>query len=217
LDGIPRRALTDRRERDHGTAPLSRAVPAQRGREGWSLGGNPCVFAAIHGVSHQLLEPTLKERNMIDHIILTVNDVERSLAFYEASLAPLNIKFFLPYRGENGHPDYKAAIAAGAKDNISPRSRLEYYPGYYAARMSSTRMGIRSRLFIRASDTVSFTGYTHTVTFRGFAIDDQVAAVALRTRYLSHKGDEKRQSQYVDRTSGFSSARSGVSNVNRNP
>ena len=28
---------------------------------------------------------------------------------------------------------YKAAIAAGAKDNISPRDRLEYYPGYYAA------------------------------------------------------------------------------------
>jgi catechol 2,3-dioxygenase-like lactoylglutathione lyase family enzyme len=28
---------------------------------------------------------------MIDHIILTVSDVERSLAFYEASLAPLDI------------------------------------------------------------------------------------------------------------------------------
>ena len=28
---------------------------------------------------------------------------------------------------------YKEAIAAGAKDNISPRSRVEYYPGYYAA------------------------------------------------------------------------------------
>ena len=42
---------------------------------------------------------------MIDHIILTVSDVERSFAFYEASLAPLNIKFFMPYKGENGHPD----------------------------------------------------------------------------------------------------------------
>jgi predicted lactoylglutathione lyase len=28
---------------------------------------------------------------------------------------------------------YKAAMAAGARDNISPRARLEYYPGYYAA------------------------------------------------------------------------------------
>ena len=27
---------------------------------------------------------------------------------------------------------YRAAIAAGAKDNISPRARVEYCPGYYA-------------------------------------------------------------------------------------
>src|SRR5580698_5994281 len=60
---------------------------------------------------HRLLEPPAPSRGisegerMIDHIILTVSDVERSLAFYEASLAPLNIKFFLPYKGENGHPD----------------------------------------------------------------------------------------------------------------
>jgi catechol 2,3-dioxygenase-like lactoylglutathione lyase family enzyme len=109
---------------------------------------------------------------MINHIILTVSDVERSLAFYEAALKPLNIQYFLPYKGKDGHPDlwgfgdgkrayfwlkqgkadpaaihwgfdatsnanvdefYKAAMAAGARDNISPRARLEYYPGYYAA------------------------------------------------------------------------------------
>jgi hypothetical protein len=28
-----------------------------------------------------------------------------SLAFYEAALKPLNIKFFLPYKGEGDHPD----------------------------------------------------------------------------------------------------------------
>jgi predicted lactoylglutathione lyase len=28
---------------------------------------------------------------------------------------------------------YRAAISAGARDNISPRARIEYYPGYYAA------------------------------------------------------------------------------------
>ena len=109
---------------------------------------------------------------MLDHMILTVSNVERSLAFYEAALKPLNIKFFLPYKGEGDHPDlwgfgdgkraffwikqgkpdpasihwgfmaesnekvdefYEAAISAGAKDNISPRARVEYYPGYYAA------------------------------------------------------------------------------------
>ena len=42
---------------------------------------------------------------MLDHMILTVSDVERSLAFYEAALKPLSIKFFLPYKGEAGHPD----------------------------------------------------------------------------------------------------------------
>lgn len=28
---------------------------------------------------------------------------------------------------------YRIAIAAGARDKISPRARVEYYPGYYAA------------------------------------------------------------------------------------
>lgn len=109
---------------------------------------------------------------MINHIILSVADVEKSLAFYQAALAPLDIKFLMPFKGENGHPDlwgfgdgqsahfwlkhgtpspdaihwgfdavsnanvdefYAAAMAAGAKDSISPRARLEYYSGYYAA------------------------------------------------------------------------------------
>jgi hypothetical protein len=61
---------------------------------------------------------------MLDHIILTVSDVERSLKFCTAALERVKIKMFLPY---------KAAIGAGAKDNISPRARLEYYPDYYAA------------------------------------------------------------------------------------
>ncbi len=99
---------------------------------------------------------------MLEHIILTVSDVERSLAFYEAALKPVNVRIFLPYKGERGHPDlwgfgdgkracflvkkrtpdpgsihwgfkaennaqvdayYQAAMAAGAKDNISPRAR----------------------------------------------------------------------------------------------
>src|ERR1700678_2912960 len=42
---------------------------------------------------------------MLDHMILTVSNVECSLAFYEAALKPLHIKFFLPYKGEGNHPD----------------------------------------------------------------------------------------------------------------
>jgi hypothetical protein len=37
---------------------------------------------------------------MIDHMILTVSNAERSLAFCEAALEPLHIKFFLPHKGE---------------------------------------------------------------------------------------------------------------------
>jgi predicted lactoylglutathione lyase len=109
---------------------------------------------------------------MLGFMILCVSNIERSLAFYEAALKPLNITYFLPYKGQDGHPDlwgfgdgqkaffwlqlgepapssvhwgfmaesnakvdefYKAAISAGAKDNISPRARVEYYAGYYAA------------------------------------------------------------------------------------
>ena len=109
---------------------------------------------------------------MLDHIILSVSDVPRSISFYEAALAPLGITHYVDYNGENGHPDlkgfgrdqraffwlksgppspdavhfgfmvestaavdafYAAAMAAGARDNISPRFRLEYDPGYYAA------------------------------------------------------------------------------------
>jgi hypothetical protein len=42
---------------------------------------------------------------MLDHTILPVSNVERSLAFYEAALKPLNIKFFLPNKGEGDHPE----------------------------------------------------------------------------------------------------------------
>jgi hypothetical protein len=42
---------------------------------------------------------------MLGFMILTVSNVERSLAFYEAALKPLNIRFFLPYEGKDGHPD----------------------------------------------------------------------------------------------------------------
>src|SRR5258708_23699520 len=42
---------------------------------------------------------------MLGHISRTVRNVERSLAVYEAALKPLNMKFFLPYKGEGDHPD----------------------------------------------------------------------------------------------------------------
>src|SRR5712691_7304964 len=92
---------------------------------------------------------------MLDHMILTVSNVERSLAFYEAALKPLNIKFFLPYKGEGDHPDLwgfgdgKRAFFWTKQGKPDPASihwgfmaenngkvdefYKEYYTGYYAA------------------------------------------------------------------------------------
>lgn len=42
---------------------------------------------------------------MLNHIILTVSDIEASLAFYKKALAPLSIQFMVPYKGQDGHPD----------------------------------------------------------------------------------------------------------------
>src|SRR6201988_4529428 len=44
---------------------------------------------------------------MIDHVILTVSDFERSVAFYTKALKPLGITNFTNYEGHEGHPDLK--------------------------------------------------------------------------------------------------------------
>ena len=44
---------------------------------------------------------------MIDHVILTVSDFERSVAFYAKALMPLGITNFTDYEGHDGHPDLK--------------------------------------------------------------------------------------------------------------
>ena len=53
---------------------------------------------------------------MLDHIFLTVGDIERSIAFYSATLQPLGITQRLDYDGKDGppgHPDLKGFGAKG--------------------------------------------------------------------------------------------------------
>jgi catechol 2,3-dioxygenase-like lactoylglutathione lyase family enzyme len=53
---------------------------------------------------------------MLDHIFLSVSDVERSIAFYTAALAPLGITRRVNYDGKDGppgHPDLKGFGANG--------------------------------------------------------------------------------------------------------
>ena len=53
---------------------------------------------------------------MLDHIFLTVGNIERSIAFYSATLQPLGITQRLDYDGKDGppgHPDLKGFGAKG--------------------------------------------------------------------------------------------------------
>lgn len=53
---------------------------------------------------------------MLDHIFLSVSDLDRSIAFYTAALAPLDITTRLDYDGKDGppgHPDLKGFGAHG--------------------------------------------------------------------------------------------------------
>lgn len=109
---------------------------------------------------------------MFDHIVLTVSDMARSVAFFEAALKPFGVTSSVSYPGHAGHAAlqgfgddeerylllkkgkphptavhlafvakskkvvdafYKAALAAGGRDNGPPGARVQYFPGYYAA------------------------------------------------------------------------------------
>lgn len=44
---------------------------------------------------------------MIDHVILTVSDFERSVAFYTRALKPLGVTLIMDFKGQDGHADLK--------------------------------------------------------------------------------------------------------------
>lgn len=53
---------------------------------------------------------------MLDHVFLTVRDIARSVAFYQAALAPLGIDQRVDFDGKTGppgHPDLKGFGANG--------------------------------------------------------------------------------------------------------
>lgn len=53
---------------------------------------------------------------MLDHVFISVSDINRSIAFYEKALAPLGIVHAIDYDGRQGpagHPDLKGFGAKG--------------------------------------------------------------------------------------------------------
>jgi len=99
---------------------------------------------------------------MIDHVILTVRDLNQSVDFYNKAMKPLGISMTVDFKGKDGHADLKgfgdsrvtngdgvhvgfvakdhgtvkafhtAAVEAGATSLYAPRVFPEYYPGYFA-------------------------------------------------------------------------------------
>lgn len=55
---------------------------------------------------------------MLDHIFLSVSDVERSIAFYTTALAPLGITTRVDYDGKDGPPGHPDLKGFGAKGRI---------------------------------------------------------------------------------------------------
>ena len=58
---------------------------------------------------------------MLDHVIVTVSDFTRSIAFYAQALKPLGITDFLDYKGQDGHPDLKGFGMMDASSSGSKR------------------------------------------------------------------------------------------------
>jgi catechol 2,3-dioxygenase-like lactoylglutathione lyase family enzyme len=55
---------------------------------------------------------------MLDHVFLTVSDVERSIAFYTSALAPLGISTRVDYDGKDGPPGHLDLKGFGVKGRI---------------------------------------------------------------------------------------------------
>jgi catechol 2,3-dioxygenase-like lactoylglutathione lyase family enzyme len=75
---------------------------------------------------------------MIDHLGLPVSDMAKSKKFYEAALKPLGYGqgLHVAILAENRaavDAFYRAAMAAGGKDNGGPGLRPQYHPTYYGA------------------------------------------------------------------------------------
>ena len=71
---------------------------------------------------------------MLDHVFITVKDLDRSIAFYETALKPLSVVHAIDYDGKDGpegHSDLKgfgdgpAAYSSGSGRAIrTPRLRM---------------------------------------------------------------------------------------------
>jgi catechol 2,3-dioxygenase-like lactoylglutathione lyase family enzyme len=65
---------------------------------------------------------------MLDHVFLSVSDIERSIAFYAQALAPLGIADRVDYDGKDGPPGHPDLKGFGCKGRIFFWLRLGVCP-----------------------------------------------------------------------------------------
>jgi catechol 2,3-dioxygenase-like lactoylglutathione lyase family enzyme len=78
---------------------------------------------------------------MIDHLSIRVSDFARSKDFFTRALAPLGYGLLFEHpisgaafgRGFKPEAFYRAALAAGGRDNGGPGLSPEYHPDYFGA------------------------------------------------------------------------------------
>lgn len=95
---------------------------------------------------------------MLDHIFLSVSDVERSIAFYTAALAPLGITKRVDYDGKNGPPGHPDLKGFGANGRIffwlrqGPASSRAAHVGFVANSRSEVDAAYASAIAAGATD-----------------------------------------------------------------
>jgi catechol 2,3-dioxygenase-like lactoylglutathione lyase family enzyme len=95
---------------------------------------------------------------MLDHVFLPVSDLARSIAFYEAALAPLGLTLRVDYDGKNGppgHPDLKGFGKNGRLVFWLRQGRVTgdpFHVGFVASSREEVRAAYQAAMQVGARD-----------------------------------------------------------------
>ena len=68
---------------------------------------------------------------MLDHVFLTVSDINRSVAFYTQTLAPLGITKRVDYDGKDGPPGHPGTVSRRPRA-VMAFSSATHFADYFA-------------------------------------------------------------------------------------
>ncbi len=98
---------------------------------------------------------------MLDHVFLTVSDVERSISFYTSALGPLGINRLFDYDGSQGPPGHPDLKGFGANGRIffwlreGPADNRAVHIGFVADSREQVRAAYAAAMAAGAADNGS--------------------------------------------------------------